>query len=93
MSPLEQLLASYQPYPIRFAAAVTRGLPPPECEVPVGTWNARTFTRWTAELDAWVRREYGPSRGQLIELARRMGVSVVSLYSRAAKLGLQRSGV
>lgn len=88
MTPLERLLSPEQPYVIRFAAAATRGLPVPEFRMSMG----RTFTRWTPDLDDWLRREYAASRdvGDLAGLAKRMGLTVTSIQSRAPKLGLTR---
>lgn len=92
MSAVCELESDIWPYAVRYAWNVVRGLPPPEREMKVGNSTQRSFTRWTPELDEWLKREYGVyrDRGELHLLAKSRGLTVTALQSRAPKLGLTR---
>lgn len=92
MTPLEQLLSPDQPYAVRYAASVTRGLPVPEA-IPFASQNYMTqrgVTKrpYTLAEDNLLRKSYAEHRdaGTLDVLCLRLDRSKNSIYERARLL-------
>jgi len=90
-------------YAIRYAWNVVRGLPPPEFVIEKApqahgspsTPRHTAATRWTAEMDAIVIRDYPAYRdaGEIPVLAKRLMVTPTALGSRAGKLKVTKARI